>query len=400
MHHTCRLLLPGALFALVLSLVTVGTVHATTGCNAVGWDDRHSDVQGCTLYYSAIEWLYEQGIAKGVQDPQYPSKQLYQPDRPINRAEFTKLVLLASGVIDPPAPCSADPFPDVPKKAWFAPYVCAAKQKGIISGFPDGMFKPGININFANGSKILAKTFKLPVDANDAQFDSDQNIWYRPYTMALLGRAITAESIASFDQPITRGEMAEMLFRLETGKNSFVTERDEDSEDLGMGFEPNMVQEKLGFWLSNEPDTPFIFMPTNWTFRGVFSKEFTASGFAFSHVLLMERCFASGLWEHCKPTFADWTINMAVVPMSVTFATDMSAFEKQEKYFGGKKGTCITMGIEGENQEYCIVPLATKKTLVVVRDYIDPGFYMVEGAMSLEKSTAMYDRIRMSMQWL
>src|SRR2546425_699616 len=92
---------------LILSLLAgfFGVAHATEGCNAIGYDQRHDDVHGCTLYFDAIVWLYDQGIAKGVQSPLLPTHQLYQPERSVNRAEFTKLVLLASGVSDSPPPC-------------------------------------------------------------------------------------------------------------------------------------------------------------------------------------------------------------------------------------------------------------------------------------------------------
>ena len=121
---------------MAVCLSVISTVHATTGCNAVGWDDRHTDVQGCTLYYSAIEWLYSQGIARGVNDPQNPKLQLYQPDRAVNRAEFTKLVLLASGVIDPPAPCTSNPFPDVPKPHGLLRTCALQKRRGLSVVFP------------------------------------------------------------------------------------------------------------------------------------------------------------------------------------------------------------------------------------------------------------------------
>lgn len=388
--------------ALLLSLGLAGAAHATVGCNATGYDQRHADVTGCSLYYSAIQWLYDQGIAEGVQDKSVPTNRLYEPDRPINRAEFTKIVLLASGVQNPPPACVSAPFPDVPKDAWFAPYICAAKERGIISGFPDGTFKPAINVNFANGAKILVKTFNVPMDPKDAEFDAEQNIWYRPYTAALLRKGATAESIASFASSLTRGEMAEMLFRLKTGQTSFTTSRDEDSGDLGMGFEPNALEYALGFYLGSEPDPPFIYVPSSLTVTNIFAQPLPLHGYKFSHVLQEERCGASGLWEHCSPLLADWSIGFYKTTAAAAPLVEQlkRSWEVTSVPFGGKTGKCAVTGIEGEYTEYCVVDLGGS-TLIAIRDYIDNSFaYMgVPGITPLPTLEAMYARMRSSMQF-
>ena len=320
----------------------------------------------------------------------------YEPTRSINRAEFTKLVLLASGIKNPAA-CTVNPFPDVPKIAWFAPYICEAKKRGIISGFPDGMFKPALEINFANGAKILAKTFAVPVDANDANYFDQPSIWYRPYTLALLNKKAVAPTIATFDQLLNRGEMAEMLYRLATGNHSFETPDSSEERGLGMGYLSYILEDALGFSV-DPPDASYVFAPSAATIRSVFTRSISVKGFAFSHVLQLERCSLSGLWEHCKPTYTDWKIALYVSPVNVTFSSDAQGMATQ-KYFGGKPGTCVVWGVEGENTEYCLVPWG-KKTIVVVRDFIDTNVMQVEGASSLEFSDAMFARIRSSMQFL
>jgi|GEM_PF-2467934 len=389
--------------ALLLSLFFAGSAHATVGCNAVGYDQRHADVTGCTLYYPAIQWLYDQGIARGVQDKTVPGNRNYEPNRPVNRAEFTKLVLLASGVADPPPACAISPFPDVSKNEWYAPYICAAKERGIISGFPDGTFKPTIAINFANAAKILVKTFGVATNPADAQFDAMQNIWYRPYTQALLRNGATAESITAFASPVTRGEMAEMLFRLKTGQTSFTTSRDEDSGNLGMGFEPNAFEFALGFYLGAEPDPPFIFIPSERRLTEPSGSDVRLQGYKFSHVLQRERCGASGLFEHCTPLFADWSVGLyttVVAPQTLkdAFLTD----ERTERMFGGKPGTCSRLGIEGEYTELCVVPWTAKKTLVVAFDFIDTSFAYTDlpGITPLATAEAIYARLRSAMQFM
>lgn len=398
---------PQRLLALALApsifVALAGTAVATEGCNAVGWDEPHG-VTGCMLYYPAISWIYEEGIASGD-----AGTGKFFPERAVNRAEFTKLTLLASGVKEPLPPCATAPFPDVPKTAWFAPYVCEAKEKGIIGGFPDGTFKPEIGINFANGAKILAKTFTIPIDRKDAQFYSTQNIWYRPYTAALLRKGAVAETVGGFDKTLTRGEMAEMLYRLKTGKSSINKAQPPKNSELspndeGMGYELHILEFGLGLYLSAEPDPPFIFTPGTQVLWLPSKRSETVQGFAFSHVLQAERCGASGLFEHCSATFTDWSVGLYTSTSSPERLLQ-GLFDPEHRvtrYFGGKPGTCERQGIEGEYTEICIVPWKKEKTLIVIYNYIDTSFAYTDfpGITPTSVSDAMYARIRKAIQFV
>ena len=388
------------LLALSPLALAVPAAHATEGCNSIGWDEPHG-MTGCNLYYPAVTWMYGQGIASGD-----ANTGAYHPERPVNRAEFTKLTLLASGVGDA-SPCVAAPFPDVPVDAWYAPYVCEAVKRGIIGGFPDGTFKPAIDINFANGSKILAKTFAIPIDYDDANVDTmdGKGAWYRPYTMALLNKKAVAETIGRFDQSIDRGEMAEMLYRLKTGKTSIAAppaHQDPEAaeyDDVGMGYESHVLEFALGFYLDSEPDPPFVFSPDAREYWLPSEQTTSLHGYAFSHVLQQERCTESGLFDHCRPTFTDWAVGMYVTHAPVDLLEEGMFEPRFERYFGGKKGTCWTTGIEGENTEWCIVPWNAGKTLVVSYDYIAEGTTTMPGLTPQSFSDAMYARIRKGMHF-
>jgi hypothetical protein len=181
-----------------------------------------SDVQSQHPNYDAISYVQSQQIVQGYSDG------TYRPDISINRAEFTKIIIGAvynSSVIDnciqekTEATNNAVFFPDVPKTAWFAKYVCTAKVNGIIQGYPDGTFKPANNINFVEAAKIIANGFKY-------QTSTDQP-WYKPFVIALQDKNAIPTSIISFEKSITRGEMAEMIYRLKaniTNKESLTYE--------------------------------------------------------------------------------------------------------------------------------------------------------------------------------
>ncbi len=173
-----------------------------------------TDLKQSHPHYEAIEFLRENNIIKGYPDG------TFKPDRRISRSEFVKLVInpfiLDTERINEclrtiPDTESTVYFPDVPKTAWFAVEVCFAKTKRIIDGYPDGKFRPGGYISFVETAKILSNVFSFEI-ATEEQGE----FWYRPYAQRLAELHAIPTSVLRFDQMLTRGEMAEMLFRLKT----------------------------------------------------------------------------------------------------------------------------------------------------------------------------------------
>lgn len=65
--------------------------------------------------------------------------------------------LVASAIV-PVASAAETNFKDVQKDSEFAPYINDLVQKNIISGFPDGTFKPATQLTRSNAVKMLGKT--------------------------------------------------------------------------------------------------------------------------------------------------------------------------------------------------------------------------------------------------
>ena len=82
-----------------------------------------------------------------------------------------------------------------------------------MSGYPDGTFKPGNNLTFVEVAKIIVGTFALQTTTDPA----DER-WFAPYVNALSQRHAIPLSITRFDQIITRGDMAQMMYRLKADK--------------------------------------------------------------------------------------------------------------------------------------------------------------------------------------
>ncbi|MCK5603996.1 S-layer homology domain-containing protein [Candidatus Pacearchaeota archaeon] len=79
----------------------------------------------------------------------------FKPDNPINRAEVLKVILNGSNV-EAPETFGEVTFPDFQKGDWFARFVMKAKALGIVKGNDaDGTFAPGRQVNKAEFLKML-----------------------------------------------------------------------------------------------------------------------------------------------------------------------------------------------------------------------------------------------------
>jgi|GEM_PF-3213684 len=139
----------------------------------------------------------------------------FKPNNVINRAEFTKIVTLYKFGREMVDMCgSRMQFTDVLRGVWYEKYVCRARDSHLIEGYPDSTFRPANYINFAEAAKIIV----LAEVFNDPDNDFSQAIdpWYERYVRYLTERNAIPISINSLDKNITRSEMAEIIFRLKT----------------------------------------------------------------------------------------------------------------------------------------------------------------------------------------
>jgi len=155
----------------------------------------------------AIDYVQDEGIVDGYDDG------TYKPDASINRAEFTKIIVEAWFDVEDENNNPSDlPFTDL-EEAWYVPYIRTAYTEGLIDGYEDGSFHPEYEINFVEAAKIIS-------EASGADLVSTE-IWYLPYVYNLENNGAIPMSILTYDQYITRGEMAEMILRLREGITEF-----------------------------------------------------------------------------------------------------------------------------------------------------------------------------------
>ena len=192
------------------ALLTVNVASAQTPFS----QKPFSDVPKSHMHYEAIEYLRQNNVIRGYLDG------TFKPDTRINRAEFLQLItnpfLLNTTRM---GECIREEFQgkeevtyvfytDVAKDEWYAAPVCLATVQKIINGYPDKTFRPANRITFVEASKIIARVFAFQIEEEEG----DQ--WYVPYVDKLSDRQAIPTTIASLREEITRGEMAEMIYRL------------------------------------------------------------------------------------------------------------------------------------------------------------------------------------------
>jgi|GEM_PF-5751939 len=174
------------------------------------------DVPGSSAACDSIEFLAGRKVIGGYPDG------TFQPNRGITRAEFAKMLVVAMGW--KPSPAGTLPFADS-RGHWASSqgYLQAAVAMKAIGGFPDGTFRPEEPVTRAQIVRIVAAAGGLSADGIPTYSDVDAAAWYAGWVAAaeqagLVGAASTSAvwSGTTFggDAPATRAEAAMVLANL------------------------------------------------------------------------------------------------------------------------------------------------------------------------------------------
>jgi len=157
----------------------------------------------------AIRWLKDKGVIKGYTDGSF------KPNNSLVRAEALKIVLLANNF---DVRNSITRFSDIGGGVWYSSYVSTAVQNNIVKGYTDGTFQPGKTMKKSEFLKIaiLASGNSVPASITTAPFrDVGTDAWFAPYYDFAKQHGIVRSKTDVFPlQEITRGEAAEILYRL------------------------------------------------------------------------------------------------------------------------------------------------------------------------------------------
>ena len=127
-----------------------------------------TDVASGAWYNNAVSTLTRAGILDGYEDGSF------RPNASITRAEFTKI---AVSFFKHVGGASANPFSDVPDSAWYAEFVKAAAELGLIDGYEDGTFRPNAPITRAEACTIVNRTLGRAPDKDNLLPEHEMLTW-------------------------------------------------------------------------------------------------------------------------------------------------------------------------------------------------------------------------------
>lgn len=170
------------------------------------------DVPADTVNYNAVEYLKQKSVISGYPDG------TFLPEKTINRAEALKMVLLATAANTESTAVIS--FPDVSVDDWFYDYVRKGFELKIIQGYPDGKFKAGNNINVAESLKMILLAFGEILSSNitaNPYPDVEKGLWYAPFADYSMRKTLIwpmDDGKLHAEREITRGEFAQIIYRL------------------------------------------------------------------------------------------------------------------------------------------------------------------------------------------
>src|SRR5690606_31648576 len=77
----------------------------------------------------------------------------FRPDAVVSRVEALKFIL--NGINSDLLSTTELPFPDTSARAWYAGFVATAYDRAIVAGYPDNLFRPANTVNKAEFLKML-----------------------------------------------------------------------------------------------------------------------------------------------------------------------------------------------------------------------------------------------------
>ncbi|MBQ4091942.1 MAG: S-layer homology domain-containing protein, partial [Firmicutes bacterium] len=196
------------------------------------------------------------------------------------KKKSTLILLVMLLVLAFAMPVSAASFTDVKDSDWFAPFVYDLSDQSILSGYPDGTFRPQNTVTRGEFVKILAFASKDDLSAygKNLPFADSKNHWSKAnIDWAYQNGIVNGKSSTSFDPDgkITRQEMAVMIYRYADYKNIALPKKADpiafsDSNDISNWAKDAVSAMQQSQIISGYPDKTF--KPTNNANRGEAAK--------------------------------------------------------------------------------------------------------------------------------
>lgn len=191
------------LLAAVLVLAGGSAVFAE-GIDYSQWNSQSaypSDVVNTKLF-TPVKFLVDKKVIEGYEDG------LFHAERNITRAEYTKMILIATNNHKNLDAYTVNDFTDVDGH-WAKQYINTAVGLKLINGMGDGTFRPNDTVTYAQVIALLIRTKGIS--------DSDMKVYgswpdnYAKY--ATMYNMLGDVAVSDWNAPAVRGDVAKILYR-------------------------------------------------------------------------------------------------------------------------------------------------------------------------------------------
>ncbi|MGE6415873.1 S-layer homology domain-containing protein [Planococcus kocurii] len=180
---------------LMLSLAPMNQAEAAT----------YNDVPVHHRFYDDIAYLYEKGVVG--------TSSKYGVDTPITRESAAIMISKALGL---DGKLTSTPFKDVPASSPASGYINSAVKAGVISGYPDGTYRPKGIVNRGEMAIFIARAFNLKTESTKSFKDLSPSMKAYPYIKRIIHANITVGNTDGTYRPnetITKGQLSAFLTR-------------------------------------------------------------------------------------------------------------------------------------------------------------------------------------------
>jgi hypothetical protein len=199
----------GSEFSTAGTVVTTDNISAGGSAGGGGFPDgEEEDIPQGETPLSDVHAAYISGYPGGA----------FMPDKSVSREEVAKMMTVLPGARLSGVANYHISYPDVDRDRWSAEYILNAAENGYFEGYPDGNFRPSEAITRAEFTAVLVRASgvtALPnVNPKDLPFTDIKDAWYLPYLAAAFEKGYTeGYPDGSFrpDAPVSRAEAVKML---------------------------------------------------------------------------------------------------------------------------------------------------------------------------------------------
>ncbi len=202
-----KLLRSMVIVVLFVNTALVPILAANHSCPAAAM----TDVAGDAWYHAAVDWVLSNGVMRGF------GADRFGPEATLTRAQVVQVLYNKEG--QPALNGQAHNFSDVPAGQWYNNAITWASNRGIVSGYGGGVFKPDDPVTLEQVFVILWNYMGNPPLTGDADAVGPHSEW--------AGNAIGwAQAVGLMDDlpfrlvtdPANRAQTAQMLMNLVRSK--------------------------------------------------------------------------------------------------------------------------------------------------------------------------------------